>query len=521
MSNHFDLLLDPIPTPPSGSGAGSNPTSSTGNDGPIQRALGAVTGGAQAAGKIKSLADLAEFSKGADDLVKIKDKSYTEIIRGAIGVDVPLPSQGEAFEFYQNFEGKFERITVEEQRNDGSIVKVQKREYRIKENPTSSLAYLDPKKWTKKQYLKYQTDYQKFQASDPYRKLSQKAFESKAKAIKRVKKEIYDQKKRFNVLLELYEEFQSDISENLKEDVPQDLKPKGIQSFPQLINALLKVTVKTFFTSLAATYKQYGLDKINQLEVELKEELGINDISQASPEEIKAKFCPIDIEPLIQKRDNMVNTLNKTQERLNNLKKPIEGTGFVIDFAQQTSTNIALVAFITNQAVKVILPPFLPGALVSLIQDLETIRRTILFTNQGEARIPKLQGAISNVNIPLNQFSRLITQILFQLSELDELIALCAPDRVSELATISPEVLATVAIQLSADLETNNASTYKGFRLEIETQKYTDTVNQNRAVGKNSSGIVLISTPFSFASDPNVLIRELQFRIDSENLEAY
>jgi hypothetical protein len=491
----------------------------------LKKALNAVLGGVNSAKEIKSLNDLSEFSKGANDLLEIKDKSYTEVIREAIGIDIPLPSQEEAFEFYQKFEGKFERITVEEQRNDGSIVKVQKREYRIKEKPTSPLAYLDPKKWTKKQYLKYQTDYQKFQASDPYKKLSQKAFESKAKAIKRVKKEIYDEKKRFNVLLELYEEFQSDKAENLKEDVPQDLKPKGIQSFPQLINALLKVTVKTFFTSLASTYKQFGLDIADQKEAELKEKLGINDLSQASPEEIKAKFCPIDIKPLIQKRDNMVNTLNKTQERLNNLKKPIEGTGLVIDFAQRTSTTIKLTNFILNNVI-LILPPgiiknTINGTLSPLIKKLDTIRETILFTNEGQARIPKFQGAISNVNIPLNQFSRLITQIVFQLSELDELIALCAPDRVSELTSLSPEVLATVAIQLSADLETNNASTYKGFRLEIETQKYTDTVNQNRAVGKNSSGIVLISTPFSFASDPNVLIRELQFRIDSENLEAY
>ena len=49
-------------------------------------------------------------------------------------------------------------------------------------------------------------------------------------------------------------------------------------------------------------------------------------------------------------------------------------------------------------------------------------------------------------------------------------------------------------------------STYKGFILEIETRVYTDTVNQNRAVGKNQSGIVLIATDYSFASNPNILI---------------
>ena len=142
----------------------------------------------------------------------------------------------------------------------------------------------------------------------------------------------------------------------------------------------------------------------------------------------------------------MVEYLNKQQDRLNNLKKPIEGAGEVVDFLQKTSTTIAVVTFITNQAMKVIPPPFLPGIIVSLIQDLNTIRETILTNNKKEPRLPKFKGAISNVNIPLNQFSRLITQIVFKLSEIDEIIALCRPD--AELNSLSPEVLATVAIPI-------------------------------------------------------------------------
>jgi hypothetical protein len=134
-------------------------------------------------------------------------------------------------------------------------------------------------------------------------------------------------------------------------------------------------------------------------------------------------------------------------------------------------------------------------------------------------RIPKLQGAISNVNIPLNQLSRLITKIVLELSKIDDIINLCRPS--AELNTLTPEVLATVAIQLSSDLATTDDNLYKGFRLEIETRPYTDTVNQNKAVAKNQSGIVTIETDWSFASDSNVLIRELQFRIDTENLVSY
>ena len=68
---------------------------------------------------------------------------------------------------------------------------------------------------------------------------------------------------------------------------------------------------------------------------------------------------------------------------------------------------------------------------------------------------------------------------------------------------------------------TENDGTYKGFILEIESIPFTDTVNKNRAVGKNRSGIILISTESSFASNPQVLIDELKFIIDRDDLKSY
>jgi len=112
----------------------------------------------------------------------------------------------------------------------------------------------------------------------------------------------------------------------------------------------------------------------------------------------------------------------------------------------------------------------------------------------------------------------MITKIVQALAPIDEIITLCSPN--STLNELSDDVLITVAVQLSAG-ETEDGSLYKGFRLEIETKKYTDTVNQNRAVGLNASGVVLIASEFSFASDPNVLLNEIKFIIDRDNLKAY
>ena len=102
--------------------------------------------------------------------------------------------------------------------------------------------------------------------------------------------------------------------------------------------------------------------------------------------------------------------------------------------------------------------------------------------------------------------------------QLDELILLCAPD--ATLVATSDTIDGIVETQLIAE-NTETGNTYKGFVLEIETRAYTPKVDQNRAVGKNNQGIVLITTDYSFASDPNVLINELKFIIDRDNLKAY
>ena len=124
----------------------------------------------------------------------------------------------------------------------------------------------------------------------------------------------------------------------------------------------------------------------------------------------------------------------------------------------------------------------------------------------------------NNVNIPLNALSALITKIVLALGSIDEIINICRPN--ATIDNLSPEVLLTVALELSAD-ESEDNFLYKGFRLEIETKIYSDVVNQNRAIGINQSGITMITTEYSFASDPNVLINELKFIIDRDGLKSY
>ena len=472
----------------------------------IKNAISSVKntiGGAVNTIKGGSLSDNADLATSiSEGLLGLREKSYSEIVLDSIGVNIPLPSQSQVYNFYYELE-----------LSKGSI--------KENEKPINELAYLNPKTWLQSQYLKYQSDYRKYQASLPYKNLKRKAGESKAKAIKRTKGEINANKKRFNALIELYNEFNTDLNENIKKDVPAELRAKGIQSFPELFNVIGKSLAKLIFTSLATALKESGVEYAEAKQAELLKKLGVTSLNEVDPELIKQTFCPTQesLDRIIEQRNGMVTYLNNQQTRINNLKKPIEASGELINFTQQTATIIKATTAIVNAGLALIPLAAFGNPVISFINLINTVRETILVDNNNVPRIPKLQGAISNVNIPLNQLSRLITKIVLELTKIDDIINLCRPS--AELIPLTPEVLATVAIQLSSDLATTDDNLYKGFRLEIETRPYTDTVNQNRAVGKNQSGIVLINTDWSFASDPNVLIRELQFKIDTENLVSY
>jgi hypothetical protein len=394
----------------------TNPSGSAEDDakGAIKKAISSVKntiGGAVNTIKGGSLSDNADLATSiSGSLLGLREKSYSEVILDAIGVNIPLPSQSQVYSFYYELE-----------LSKGSI--------KENEKPINELAYLDPKNWSQSQYLKYQSDYRKYQASLPYKNLKRKAGESKAKAIKRTKKEVDANKKRLNAFVELYNDFNTDLNENIKKDVPDDLKPKGIQTFPELFGVIGKSLAKLIFTSLATATKESGIEYAEAKQAELLQKLGVTDLTKVDPDLIKQTFCPTQesLDRIIEQRNGMVTYLNNQQERINNLKIPIELSGELIDFTQRTSTIIKATTAIVNAGLALIPLAAFGNPVISFINLVDTIRETLLVDNNNVPRIPKLQGAISNVNIPLNQLSRLITKIVLELTKIDDIINLCRP----------------------------------------------------------------------------------------------
>ena len=295
-------------------------------------------------------------------------------------------------------------------------------------------------------------------------------------------------------------------TEALNNAVTEDSKPQGQQKLGSLI---LKQGQKLskFVVPLALNLlREYAVDQAKQ-EIEAQE---------ISPEELKEKFCPTNLQDIIQKRNDAVEYLNNTGARLDSLSITVDFGANFASLLQGLVTGIKTAKTIATQVLSFI--PVTPGAAVSAIDTAGDIADNLTFNEDGTPRIPPVKITASQVSPAVASVQSTILKCVDLLGRLDILINLCDPN--STLIPLSDSINEIIVNESLAEASQND-TTYKGFILEIETKPYTDRVNQNRAVGKNKSGIVLIATDYSFASDPQVLITELKFIIDRDDLKAY
>jgi hypothetical protein len=111
--------------------------------------------------------------------------------------------------------------------------------------------------------------------------------------------------------------------------------------------------------------------------------------------------------------------------------------------------------------------------------------------------------------------------ILLLLKGIDQLTQECAKEEDIDLEPISRE-LTDLTNETSEEgiVSVNNIN---GFTLEVQTidQNAVGKLKRRQAVGKNSQGIILVKGDPSFSSSDQILINELAFYIQSNNLKAF
>jgi len=294
---------------------------------------------------------------------------------------------------------------------------------------------------------------------------------------------------------------------------------KGQELIKKLIPKIIDVAVTKSKIDPSLIMKVMSMDK------ESAKQGGIDEILKQAG---KIGICipTIQLKKIIDIRNSMMDSLNVSATSVDTLSKTLNPLKTTSDTTTKTIniTNTAIsVAKIAVALIPTPVPPIPSPAPAILVQIgiVEKIIETLAQNLNGIInQINSTQGAIDSVN-PI--FTKMIN--LFKV--IDKYLLGCNVN-VVDLTPLNPslQALDNAQKQQVADAQNSNTTNfpsiiYKGFTLDIVKESFSPTVDRVKAVAKNPQGIIMLQTPLSFTTTPQVLVNEIKLIIDSNpNLKA-
>ena len=258
-----------------------------------------------------------------------------------------------------------------------------------------------------------------------------------------------------------------------------------------------------------------GQELIKQLVppiVNIASQTGIQDIGTSNVKLPDTCLTPEELQKILNLRNVLVDKLNTTVSIIDKLSKPLNiltptvntlSAALQVADAARIAANTAMVA-----------APVVPGAAPALINNLKDLEEFI------SPKITIAKNTINTIQLALDYVKGILTNLINIFKSIDKYLIKCKV--VSEATPLTP--LNDYLQQLDQQQNMVNAAptnqTYKGFILEVREEQFSPTVKRVKAVALNPQGIVLLQTPLSFTTTPQVLIQELKLIIDSSNLKA-
>jgi hypothetical protein len=284
--------------------------------------------------------------------------------------------------------------------------------------------------------------------------------------------------------------------ETVANNTSEDMKPTGVGKLNALINSqVTKVTslvVPNLLLLVAETTKSQGPNLCPSPEVTQRTLLQLN---------------------------NIVKSLNSTVEEINKVAQISTAASTGVNIIQTVSSTITTTIPIVSAAAKAI--PVIPGAVVSVLDDLDYINNKLLYKNDGTPRLPVIVGSVNSISMSISLFSSGLRNAISLINSLSALLSKCLPEgQKQEIETLS-DLTQQYADYGNDNYENYDNTSYKGFIIKMEEVPFTPTVNRRRAVGYTTNGVPLIQTELSFSTNNQTLTTELKLIIDRDNLKAY
>jgi hypothetical protein len=291
-----------------------------------------------------------------------------------------------------------------------------------------------------------------------------------------------------------------DLKESIKQEIP--IPEPQIQAM-RISKMNFEMAQQTAMNRVISTIKMTLLPAIlTQLA-----EFGITKASEALGE----KFgdlnitCPANIDEL----NRIINRKNRLVKALNNIYNFLKTVKIGVEIADKVLLASEIVV-ITLQALASI-PSTVATPIPSSVSNVvEEIKR----------QIKKYKLISSSTLLVLSILIELINRVLQYLSLLDNLIQECALEKSLPQEQISEDLL--LSTQQQSQQLSPVVTNVNGFEMDVISEDgETDyDLKRRRAVAKNKSGIIMLKGEPSFSSNDQILIDELVFYIQQNDLKA-
>jgi hypothetical protein len=223
-------------------------------------------------------------------------------------------------------------------------------------------------------------------------------------------------------------------------------------------------------------------------------EFGVVNIQEALDKKFEVKTtCPdqVKLTEIINKKNKLVKQLDNSYKIISRVTQVVNGIQILISSLQ------------TLKSVSLAIPyPLPPSANATL--------------DETDKKIKKYKAILDSFTLLLNITSITLKEIIDYLNLLDQYILNCYPDANQE--QISAEL---IALTIQQSTQTSPLiSEYNGFKLNVETEPTTNSLKRRRAIATNKQNVVMLKGEWSFSSIDQILIDELVFYIQQNDLKA-
>ena len=254
--------------------------------------------------------------------------------------------------------------------------------------------------------------------------------------------------------------------------------------------------------------------------IDIASQTGIKNIGTSNVQLPDKCLVSDELQRILNLRNTLVDRLNTTVDFIEKLSKPLDTLVPLVNSLSTSNQRLNNVKTLSQLNIPFLptSPPGAPSPSQDALVGLGIVEN--LLKDYLSPAIINNKNIITTIQSALDYVNNILTKLINIFKSIDQYLTNCgAISETTPLTSLNPYLQQLDQQQTVVDAAPIN-QVYRGFVLEVKEEQFSPTVNRRRAVALNPQGIILLQTPLSFTSTPEVLIQQLKLIIDNSNLKA-